>query len=212
MMIFKSPDFLAPKNLCSSAAIQAAITNLTQVLSETLSTGKTAYGPFDATNSSYALEIFSNHDPNLIFSNYSNGQYLANSPTGVKNIDTNTIFRIGSLTKLLTVYTFLVNAGDIKFNDPVTKYIPELAAAAAASLNATQNPIDTVDWNDITLGELASQTAGIGRDYAGFGELASPLNGAINASALGLPPLANTSLLLCAGAPPAPAPNSSRAS
>jgi CubicO group peptidase (beta-lactamase class C family) len=192
------PDFAAPKSLSSSATLQSAIANTTQVLSQTQSTGNTSYGLFDQVNTSYALEIFSVHDSKLIFSNYFNGQYLAKTESGVKNVDTNTIFRIGSITKLLTAYTFLIHAGDIKFNDPVTKYIPELAAAAK-SLNATQNPIDDVSWEDITLGDLASHTAGIGRDYSGLGELSSPLNTGVNASADGLSPLNATELSICAG-------------
>jgi CubicO group peptidase (beta-lactamase class C family) len=34
-----------------------------------------------------------------------------------------TVFRVGSLTKLIVVYTFLIKAGDARFNDPVAKYV-----------------------------------------------------------------------------------------
>jgi len=61
------PDFPAPKNLSSSATLQSAIANISQVLSKTLPTGNTSYGLFDPVNTSYALEIFSVHDPKLIF-------------------------------------------------------------------------------------------------------------------------------------------------
>ncbi|KIN00494.1 hypothetical protein OIDMADRAFT_104394 [Oidiodendron maius Zn] len=41
------------------------------------------------------------------------------------------MYRIGSLSKLLTVYTLLAEVGNENLDDPVTKYVPELAAAAA---------------------------------------------------------------------------------
>ena len=107
-----------------------------------------------------------------------------------------TTYRIGSLTKLFSVYTFLVESGDVKFNEPVTKYIPELLEAAEA-LNATQNPVDYVAWEDVTIGELASQTADIGRDFAGFGELDGLAN--VDGVAAGLPPLNASETAACYG-------------
>jgi hypothetical protein len=51
------------------------------------------------------------------------------------------------------LFTFLIQAADIKLNDQVTKYISELQEAAAA-LNATENPLDHVAWEDAIVGEL----------------------------------------------------------
>ena len=48
----------------------------------------------------------------------------------------------------------------MKFNDPITKYVPELAAAAKHE----QNAVDSVDWESVTVGNLASQMSGAGRD------------------------------------------------
>lgn len=82
-------------------------------------------------------------------------------------MDLNTIYRVGSVSKLLTVYTYLAAVGDVSFNEPVTMYIPELAAYAkqnASALNA--GDINLVDWNDVTVGSLASHLAGIARDFA----------------------------------------------
>jgi CubicO group peptidase (beta-lactamase class C family) len=98
---------------------------------------------------------------------------VKNSTLGVKNVDSHSQYRIGSISKLFTVYTFLIEAGDVKFNDPITKYVPELAAAARHE----QNAVDSVDWESVTVGNLASQMSGIGRDCeSGFSILCSPLN------------------------------------
>jgi CubicO group peptidase (beta-lactamase class C family) len=76
-------------------------------------------------------------------------------------VDADTVYRIGSLTKIFTVFTFLLEAGDVHFNSPVTNYVPELAALAK---NTSGNAITRIAWEDITIGELASHMAGIASD------------------------------------------------
>lgn len=86
----------------------------------------------------------------------------ANASTGVTQVDENTVFRIGSASKLWTVYTLLASAGETSLYDPVTKWVPELQAAAVAA--GTNDAVDYVRWEDVTLQELASHLAGMGRD------------------------------------------------
>ncbi|GMG13577.1 unnamed protein product [Aspergillus oryzae] len=50
---------------------------------------------------------------------------------------------------------------DAIWHDPVTKYLPELITKSA---NAKQDPVRYVDWEDITVGQLASHMAGLSRD------------------------------------------------
>lgn len=152
------PVFSPPKSLSSSNTLQAAIANLAHLLQQTISTSKTSYGPFDSANTSYSVEIFSTHESTPLFTSHFTAPALATAQYGVKSVDSNTVFRIGSLTKLFTIHTFLIEAGDVKFNDPITKYVPELLEAAEA-MNATEDSLDYVAWDDVTLGELASQMA-----------------------------------------------------
>jgi len=189
------PDFPAPRNLSSSKTIQEAIAKLTQILDQTIASGNSAYGPFDIASTSFSLEVFSIHEAEPIFTRHQNADNLVNATSGTKNIDANTTYRVGSFTKLITVYTFLINAGDIGFNDPITNYIPELQAAAEA-LSATEDSLDYVAWEDVTVGDLASQTANIGRDYSGFGEL--EILG-VTFPTDGLPPLNDSEFAICAG-------------
>ncbi|KAH9210692.1 putative beta-lactamase [Leptodontidium sp. 2 PMI_412] len=192
------PDFPAPKNLSSSPSFQAAIANLTQLLSQAQTSGNTSYGPFDAVNTSYSLELFSIHESAPLFTSHYGAPSLAKAKYGVKTVDSNSQYRIGSVTKLMTVYTALINSGFGHFNEPITKFIPELQQAAQA-LNASSNPLDHPSWDEITLGELASQQSGIGRDYAAFGELGSPLRPLASPTSLGLPPLNSSETAICAG-------------
>lgn len=62
-------------------------------------------------------------------------------------MDGDSIYRIASTTKLFTVYLLLLKVGDGIFNDPVPKYLPELAGI--------QN------WDEITVGALAGYMGGI---------------------------------------------------
>ncbi|CZR51197.1 uncharacterized protein PAC_01072 [Phialocephala subalpina] len=191
-------DVPAPRNLSSSQTFQSALANLTQTLSQSISSGNTSYGPLDVVNTSFSIELFSTHEFTPLFTNQFTAPTLATAKYGVKNVTADTTFRIGSLTKLFTVYTFLIQAGDKKWNDLVTKYIPELLSAAEA-LNSTANPIDHVSWEDVTLWELASHLAGIGRDYSGFGELDGLLDPLSDPTAYGLPPLNSSEVVPCAG-------------
>ena len=79
----------------------------------------------------------------------------------MKKIDSDTVYRLGSLTKIFTVYTWLAQDGDVKWNEPITKYVPELAQAAD---KAKDDPVGNVAWDEVTVGSLAGQLSGAGRD------------------------------------------------
>ncbi|KAK5659943.1 hypothetical protein OQA88_13408 [Cercophora sp. LCS_1] len=81
------------------------------------------------------------------------------SGLGTNSIDENTIYRVGSVSKLMPVLA-LLRAGNVGLNDPLTKWIPELK-------NGTKgNEIDAVSWDDVTVGALAAHLAGIVTDSA----------------------------------------------
>ncbi|KAK1780630.1 beta-lactamase/transpeptidase-like protein [Copromyces sp. CBS 386.78] len=153
------PVFEKPRNFKSSAAIRAALANLTE-----------AFQTRDADNSaavranitSYSLEVFSISDVDpVIFSWHHTAPAHASSNItngGVKKTDANTVYRLGSLTKIFTVYTWLAQDGDVRWNEPITKYVPELAEAAD---KAKDDPV----------GNVAGQLSGAVRDYGLMGEL-----------------------------------------
>ena len=72
-------------------------------------------------------------------------------------LDDNTIYRVGSVTKLITAYALLVKNGMLDFHEPVLKYLPELGSTKA-------NEVDKTAWDDVTVGALASHLSGIMRD------------------------------------------------
>lgn len=82
---------------------------------------------------------------------------------GVREVDENTVFRIGSNSKLWTMLLYMTFNGTKYFEEPDTKYVPELRWNI---LNHTTgvDEIDAVRWEDVTIGQLASHQAGIARD------------------------------------------------
>ena len=112
-------------------------------------------------NFSYVLQTYTTDDGVLWQHKYTSPKLLTVNTTGVKEVDENTVHRIGSISKMLTVYTFLVQIGDGVWNDPVTKYIPELRSSAS---DTASRSVYHVDWNEVTVGSLASFESGLMRD------------------------------------------------
>lgn len=147
----EGPVFPKPLRLAQSDTIKAAVSILTGLFK-----GVTD----NAQNYSFALEVFSAHDPDPIFSVLHTAPNLAKlNTTGVKTVNENTVFRLGSLTKIHTIYLFLINAGDKIWNQPITKYVPELQALANRS-----DPVADTAWGKVTIGGLATQMTGVPRD------------------------------------------------
>ena len=111
--------------------------------------------------------MFSTSDEGLVYQYHHTDALLANSKRGATNADADSIYRIGSISKLLTLYVFLIHDGDRHFNDPIADHVPELLQA-----EDNWNSI-TPAWNDITIGDLAGQMAGLARDF-GLADLSTP--------------------------------------
>jgi hypothetical protein len=146
-------SFPTPKSLSTSSLIQDASANLTATIEQTLQSGQSL-----DFNTSFSVGIFSIASSDLLFQYHHSAPSLVNSTTGITAVDADTIYRIGSVSKLLTVFTYLIELGDASWSDPVTKYIPELQTASGS------DPVSSAAWADITVGALAAQLSGIGRD------------------------------------------------
>ncbi len=65
---------------------------------------------------------------------------LLKSASGMHTVDANSIYRIGRLTQVFTVWAFLNQAGEGHWHEPVMKYVPQLERAAK-ELDSYQNPL-----------------------------------------------------------------------
>jgi hypothetical protein len=154
---YLGPDFPAPKTLANSTIFQAAIANLTTALDSGIQTGQ-----FNSNTTSFAINIFSTSSNTSLF------QYHHTAPpalltNGTQSVNADSIFRIGSVSKLFSVYLFLIEAGDVHFHEPITKFIPELEEVMKVQ-NAQENAADVFDWEEVTVGNIASQLGGLPRD------------------------------------------------
>ncbi|OTA84497.1 hypothetical protein M434DRAFT_83248 [Hypoxylon sp. CO27-5] len=141
------PAFPKPLRLSENEAVKNAVATLKDIFENVTSV---------AQNYSMSIQAFSANDPAPLFSLSHTAPNLASmNTTGVRTVDENTVFRLGSLTKIYTIYSFLINAGDKYWNEPITKYVPELQELANRS-----DPVNYVAWDDITLGGLATQLTG----------------------------------------------------
>ncbi|OBT65499.1 hypothetical protein VE03_04985 [Pseudogymnoascus sp. 23342-1-I1] len=163
--VLVGPDVPIPRAVSSTSAFKDGIVSLKKAIADAISTGVTSYGDMDASATSFSLEIYSVHEEEPLFTYHYDAPGLANSTDGVTKIDSDSIYRLASISKMLTVYTFLAAVGDVSFNEPITKYIPELAEYAAQHSDADE--IDFIDWDSITVGSLTSQLSGIPPQLAG---------------------------------------------
>jgi CubicO group peptidase (beta-lactamase class C family) len=103
-------------------------------------------------NTTFSINVFSSSSNQSVF----NYHYQAPNLNSTK-IDNDSIYRVGSLSKLLTVYSFLAAAGNDAWNKPVTEFIPELAGVDESKA------IDNLKWSEVTVGALAGHLSGIMR-------------------------------------------------
>lgn len=73
-------------------------------------------------------------------------------------MDSNSIYRIGDVTTLFTVWLFLIEAGEEHWSDAICQHVPELVQG-----QDKEGGIWSPDWEGITLGDLAAHLGGIGR-------------------------------------------------
>lgn len=101
------PVFPAPTNLADSSLLQGALSALKDTLDNATSTGITQFGPWAANNNSFSIGIFDTSSPNQLFSYQWSSEVLQQSEEGVTKVTEDSVYRIGSLSKLITAYLVL---------------------------------------------------------------------------------------------------------
>ncbi|GLI78573.1 hypothetical protein PoHVEF18_006891 [Penicillium ochrochloron] len=117
------PSWPAPTGLSSDATVQAALKNITQTLQNASNAGK-------FSGASLSLEIFDTTSSDALLA-YAYTAKEINTTLGVSKVDENTVFRIGSTSKMFPMFLLLIQSGFDTLQDPISKYIPEIKAAGA---------------------------------------------------------------------------------
>jgi Beta-lactamase len=162
------PPLNPPLPLHGPLAGRPEISDAARSLQESVETTLQEGVLLDNLTTSFSVEFYSLEDKAPLFRYHFSAPGLANASIGVSEVDSDTIYRLGSISKVFTVYTFLASVGDASWNQPITKYVPELAQAARRTKD--DSVLDKVRWGDVTVGSLASHVSGISRDPAPNGQ------------------------------------------
>ena len=132
---------------------------MTASIQALLSSNNGAAG-FNTTTTSFSVNMLSIHEASSasIFEFHHTASLLNSS--GTRKVAGESIYRIGSVSKTITVLELLILREKVRFEDPVTRWVPELAAIKQTA----ENEVEQVIWEDVTVGSLAGFLAGIGRD------------------------------------------------
>ncbi|GKU14554.1 unnamed protein product, partial [Fusarium langsethiae] len=137
-------------DLSKSKVVQEVKSNFPATIESILSSGI-----INEAHTSFAINVFSTATNESLYSYYHAAETLDDTLSTGK-LDDETVFRIGSVSKLYTAYALLANSGFDVVNRPVTEILPELAG------NNRSEPNERVIWEDVTVGALLSHQAGSG--------------------------------------------------
>lgn len=140
----------APAILAAQSALRAQLDSLTQ----------SGDGVVALNSTFFSVAVFSAADTeDGPFFDYHFSVPGMENATGGRELDNESLYRIGSVTKMLTVYALLAARGDRDFGRPITEFLPDLEQGADE-----EDELARIQWEDITVEALASQISGIPRD------------------------------------------------
>jgi hypothetical protein len=148
----------------SSASIKAATKSVDKLLDHYIVEADGRFGHISPNTTSFSIALFagSNYipvsdNPPFFYEYHHTASNLAGH-----GLDKNSVFALGDLTQLFTVYTQLAELGDQVWSRSIVDFLPELRNVS------TIDAIHAVRWEDVTLGSLAGHMAGIARDCMAF--------------------------------------------
>jgi CubicO group peptidase (beta-lactamase class C family) len=155
--------FPVPSGLATDSVVQSALKDATATLDELVSTSNSSYGTINSNTTSFSIGLFTSNDPlnsahPFFYEYHYTAPPLSKAKLGTSKLDSESVFRLGTVTQVFTVWVFLIEAGEAHWVDPITKYLPELAEASG------QITFGHFSWEDVTLGDLAGHLSGVPRD------------------------------------------------
>src|SRR5687767_7590631 len=134
-----------PKAPHSSSAIKQAAEGLRAALDE-------QFGSIQASGISVGVKSI--HGDKPLFDYHFTPEVAED--VGTDKIDADTIYRVGSVSKLVPVLAILQLNG-VNLDDSILEYIPELQSDS-------DDEIDSTQWEDVTIRALMSHMSGITTD------------------------------------------------
>lgn len=149
-----------PFDLSSNDSLVAATwQNFTQSLGAYLDEGKTkgpiakALAAVGVANMTFSAGIWSLHDPaaNELQYHYASPETV-NKENGTNQVDADSIYKVASVTKLVTVLAGLRSMTNQQWNTPLSEIYPVLAERMASE---SEDPVLGIRWDQITPWSLA---------------------------------------------------------
>ncbi|KAF5858114.1 hypothetical protein ETB97_004880 [Aspergillus alliaceus] len=185
----QTPLYPPPRDLLSSSDVKMASQNLTQAIEAAMASGMTDLGPLTINTTTFGVKVFSAHTSESVYEHlYTSPTYRPASGSGTKYSTLDSIYRVSSISKMLTVLTLLAHDGFTHWHHPIINFIPELDSLAHKRSSRIQ-------WREITVGDLAAQLGGMPHDY-GFEDLAGEYSNA-EMMAMGLPSVPSEDVPSC---------------
>ncbi|KAF6825860.1 beta-lactamase family protein [Colletotrichum musicola] len=174
----EGPVVPRPSGLAGSDAFRAAAASFENTMAQALSGDITAGWAVENTSFSIAVASVSQESPPNPLWEY---HHLAdNNQEGTENLTKDSLYLIGSVTKVLSDFVLLKSGLDL--DSPITKYFPQLG-----------NNFSLIPWGNVSLRALGSHLSGAPSNY-GFSEYYFLKD---YFEALGFPPLDDTSFPPC---------------
>lgn len=199
---YLTPTYPAPIDLSSNASlVSASWKNLTATFDDFLKnkTSSTSNPVSGVENVTFSVELFSLHDPAATKLQYHyTAPEIASAKQGTNKVDGDSIYRVASVSKLVTTLAGLVTMSEQDWNRPLAEIIPGLGAYSRAHSEGL-NPLYTPQWDKITPWALVTQLSGIATLGWPAADLAVQFAaGQISPAIVGLPPYNVSSLGPCA--------------
>ena len=172
---YLTPTYPAPIDLSSDESlVSASWKNLSSIFDGYLKEQKTpaSQSLSGVENVTFSVGVFSLHDPAATTLQYHyTAPEIANAKQGTNKVDADSIYRVASVSKLITTLAGLVALTEEDWNRPLTGIIPGLRDYAQAHAEDL-NPIYTTQWDEITPWALATQLSGVSTLGLPTGDLA----------------------------------------
>lgn len=163
------PYLPQPQIDAGSIAVKSAFEDFTSFLEGYIANGTGRYGPIAPNTMSFSLAVFAgsnfvedeDHPNPFVYEYHHTASELSMNASDYpgQNASADSVYAIGDLTQLVTMFEFLINEGDGNLLQTIVEYIPELEI----SYDSSNNAIRQVNWNEVTVGDLAGYLAGVVR-------------------------------------------------
>lgn len=161
---FSAATYPTPADLSSNkSAVHTSWKSITSTLDQYLRGGlnSTAAALFNGTeNVTFSVGMFSLNDPGARQLQYHHAAPQTKAAkVGTNKIDENSIYRVASVSKLITVLTGMVELSDEDWDRPLSQIMPGLKHQLDNS--TAVDTIKQIQWDKITPWSLATQLSGL---------------------------------------------------